>query len=337
MQVISEGSVRVDLVGGTLDIPPVNLILKDVKTLNVATSLKARAELTKTTDNGIEITSKDYDSVVFFKEEDFSEEKLYRSSHFGPLNFIAQILYYFNITKNLRLVLSSKAPAGSGLGGSSAMGVTLYKALCEYSGVDFDRIEAVKIVNSIEGRILNKGMPGYQDYYPALFSGILSLNSRVGEIEVEQLYSTELAEYLQKHITLVYSGDTRLSGINNWEVYKAFFDGDENVRQGMANIAQISNDFYNALKSQNYSQVIKLIAAEGLEREKLFPNICPQNIQDLKRNLNSSLEEIGLKMCGAGGGGCFIITHRHEDRAKVHECIASAQMYPLEFLIEAPL
>jgi D-glycero-alpha-D-manno-heptose-7-phosphate kinase len=45
MQVTSEGSVRVDLVGGTIDLEPINLILPNVVTLNVATSLKAKVEL----------------------------------------------------------------------------------------------------------------------------------------------------------------------------------------------------------------------------------------------------------------------------------------------------
>ena len=35
----ASGSVRVDLVGGTLDLEPINLILPNVVTMNVATSL----------------------------------------------------------------------------------------------------------------------------------------------------------------------------------------------------------------------------------------------------------------------------------------------------------
>ena len=39
-----EGSVRVDLLGGTLDLNPINLILPNVVTLNLATSLKAKVK-----------------------------------------------------------------------------------------------------------------------------------------------------------------------------------------------------------------------------------------------------------------------------------------------------
>ncbi len=337
MQVISEGSVRVDLVGGTLDIPPIHLILKDVKTLNVATSLKAKVILTSSELEGVEIISKDYDSSFFFAQNEFTEEKLFRSTHFGPLNFVAQILYHFNVTKNLTLELSSKAPAGSGLGGSSSMGVTLYKGLCEYLNLEFCKLEAIKIVRSIESRILDKGVAGYQDYYPALYSGILSLNAAVSKIEVDQLYNSGLKEYLESHITLVFSGDTRLSGINNWEVYKSFFDGNKEVREGMNKIAEITNNLYNAIKNKEYNKIIGFIAEEGQQREKLFPNICPANIKDLFKDLKDKLANVGLKMCGAGGGGCFIITHNAEDKETVSKIIKKFQMKELEFKIEAPL
>ena len=57
MTVKVTGSVRVDLVGGTLDLNPINLILKDVVTMNVATSLMAQVKLTKI----------DEDHILFLK------------------------------------------------------------------------------------------------------------------------------------------------------------------------------------------------------------------------------------------------------------------------------
>ena len=164
MQVTSEGSVRVDLVGGTLDLEPINLILPNVVTLNVATSLKAKVVLDKTEDDKVVIVSKDYNTTYNFKSSEFTEQNLYYSNHFKEMSFVCQILSLFDINKNIKIELSSGAPAGSGLGGSSAMGVTLYKALCEFSGRELDITEAVLKVKGTEGRILNQGVPGYQDY-----------------------------------------------------------------------------------------------------------------------------------------------------------------------------
>src|SRR5690349_15015293 len=128
MQVTNQGSVRVDLVGGTLDIEPINLIIKNVVTLNVATGLKASVTLSKIAYKGIEIYSKDYNKNYKFAAEDLTEDNVVYSRKFEEMSFVLQILRLFNINSGLRMELSSGAPAGSGLGGSSAMGVTLYRA-----------------------------------------------------------------------------------------------------------------------------------------------------------------------------------------------------------------
>ena len=54
------GSVRVDLIGGTLDIYPINVVLDDVYTINCATSLMATVEVEDFDDEKIVIDSKDY-------------------------------------------------------------------------------------------------------------------------------------------------------------------------------------------------------------------------------------------------------------------------------------
>ena len=134
MQVTNQGSVRVDLVGGTLDIEPINLIIKNVVTLNVATGLKASVTLSKIAFKGIEIYSKDYSKNYKYAAEELTEENVVYSKKFEEMSFVLQILRLFNINSGLRMELSSGAPAGSGLGGSSAMGVTLYRALCNFTG-----------------------------------------------------------------------------------------------------------------------------------------------------------------------------------------------------------
>jgi D-glycero-alpha-D-manno-heptose-7-phosphate kinase len=333
----ASGSVRVDLVGGTLDLEPINLILPNVVTMNVATSLKANVILTKTDAEEITIISKDYNKSYSFHKSDFTAEKLFQSDHFNEMTFIAQILDLFGIHSNVEVELSSGAPAGSGLGGSSAMGVTLYKALCDFTDTKLDVKEAVLKVKGCEGRILNQGVPGYQDYFPALVGGVLALKGIPGDILCEQLYSNELKVYLEDHITLVYSGISRNSGINNWDVYKNFFDKKESIRDSMSEVAKISFDAYNALKDKDYARLVELIALEGQSREKLAPGITPYEIKELFVTLMHEVNNVGIKMCGAGGGGCFILTHKKEDKEKVISVVQESKMQVLDFFIESPL
>lgn len=332
----AEGSVRVDLLGGTLDLNPINVILPNVVTLNLATSLKAKVNITAIDFEGVEIISRDYNSTDKFRYTDFTEENL-RNGFFKNLTFIAQILNLFDLHTGIRLELESGSPPGAGLGGSSAMGVTCYSALAQFTGVKFDRIEAIQKVNSLEARILDCGPAGYQDYYPALFGGVLGLIPSPGKVIVEQLYTPELKEVLETHLTLVYSGETRLSGINNWEVYKAFFNKDQNVRAGLSKIAELSHRALETIHQKDYTNLIPLIALEGEERRKLFPGILTPSMQELYKDIKLAGDHLGMKICGAGGGGCFLLTHRPSDKKVIEGLIDKYNMKKLDFVVEKPL
>ncbi|MEX0798844.1 MAG: hypothetical protein WD025_05340 [Bacteriovoracaceae bacterium] len=337
MPVIKEGSVRVDLVGGTLDLEPINLILPNVVTLNVATGLKAKVRLEKNSLDGVEIISQDYNKTYRYYSSDFNQENLYSSDFFQEMTFICQILDLFEINSNLQVTLSSGAPAGSGLGGSSAMGVTLYSALCEFYGRAFDLNEAVLKVKATEGRILNQGIPGYQDYFPALAGGVLCIKGEAGKLVYEQLFTPQLKEWLESHVTLVYSGLSRDSGINNWEVYKGFFDKNPRIRAALTEIAKISHQAYQALKKQDYPELARLISEEGEARRQLAPNIAPVGIENLISKLSDQFSSLGFKMCGAGGGGCFILTHKPKDQAKIKELVQNFGMEILDFCVDDPI
>jgi len=337
MQVTNTGSVRVDLVGGTLDIEPINLIIKNVVTLNVATGLKASVKLSKTTFDGVEIVSSDYNKNYKYSSEELTEDRVVYSQDFKEMSFVLQILRLFKINSHIKLELSSGAPAGSGLGGSSAMGVTLYRALCNFTGHNYDRHTAVMRVKAVESRILNQGMAGYQDYFPALTGGVLAIRGVEGEIKVEQLYTDELKEVLESHLTLISSKQSRASGINNWEVYKGFFDKKPEVVQGLTRIADISHQTLEAIKTKHWEKMLTLIALEGLEREKLFPGITTDKIRQFTSDLKKDGNVIGLKMCGAGGGGCFILVHKGLDPKVIQAKVEEHGMEILPFVVESPL
>jgi D-glycero-alpha-D-manno-heptose-7-phosphate kinase len=337
MQVTNQGSVRVDLVGGTLDLEPINLIIKNVVTLNVATGLKASVTLSKINFDGIEIYSKDYSKEYRYKSSELTEENVVYSQKFEEMTFVLQILRLFDINSGLKIELSSGAPAGSGLGGSSAMGVTLYRALCNFTGENYDRLETVLRVKAVESRILNQGIAGYQDYFPALTGGVLAIRGMEGEIKVEQLFTDELRQILESHLTLISSGQSRASGINNWEVYKAFFDKKKEVVDGLTRIADISHKCYLSIIDGKWDEMLKLIAQEGEEREKLFPGITTEKIRAFMDELKKEGEVLGLKMCGAGGGGCFILVHNGLSPSIIEAKVRAHGMKILPFKVESPL
>ena len=330
------GSVRVDLLGGTLDIHPINLVLESAITLNVATELKAIVELEETEREGVEIISLDYDSSQFFKTEDFTEAH-FRGDFFGPLSFVCQIIYLNNAHRNLKVTLQSGSPAGAGLGGSSAMGVTLFGALADFKQREWTRLEAITQVQNIESRILNAGPAGYQDYYPALYGGVLALIPGLKGIEVKQLYTEELKQQLEEHMTLVFSGETRQSGVTNWEVYKGFFDGVKTARGGLESIAKLSKEAFHAIENKDYPKLFSLVSQEGEYRKELFETILTPKMRELYESLKEEVQELGIKVCGAGGGGCFILIHQPNKREIVEKAVTDKGMTILPFKIDSPL
>jgi D-glycero-alpha-D-manno-heptose-7-phosphate kinase len=337
-EVVEKGSVRVDLLGGTLDLEPINLILPEAWTLNVATSLKAEVKVSFGVPHAVKIFSQDYQKEYFFSADDLQPEVILYSERHQEMRFVLQLLHLFRSSwedKGLVVHLASGAPAGSGLGGSSAMGVTLAKAMLKLCGKKLSAKEIILRVKAVESRILNQGLAGYQDYFPALYGGVLAIKGIEGDIQVEQYFSQKLKADLQNHIALIYSGVSRQSGINNWEVYKGFFDKKPEIRQGMESIAKLAAQAYQALKLQDTKLLLRLMSQEGQVREELFPGICPPEIRALRSQVLPA--QGGLKMCGAGGGGCFLLIYPEGVPAGLAEKINQLGMRRLDFEIVSPL
>ncbi len=221
------------------------------------------------------------------------------------------------------------------------MGITLVQALLEWTHRLMDQNSIVEHVRKIEELMLDRGVAGYQDYYPALYGGILSLKPGVLIHTVEQCYSQELAIFLENNLVLVYSGQTRNSGINNWEVFKNFFDQKNesaaiSTRKGLIEIAQVAHQAYEALRKKDFSKLLSFIAQEGTIREKLFPGIMTQEMKEMDSQCRKSLKNYkGIKVCGAGGGGCFILVGTNS--SEVESIVSKAKMQILPLHIDPPL
>ncbi|MBT3235886.1 MAG: hypothetical protein HN353_08040 [Bdellovibrionales bacterium] len=335
--IIQKGSVRIDLLGGTLDLEPINLIIPNVVTINAALDLKAVVKIEDTQNqDGVEIISQDYQLAKTISKQQLESKQL-NSDQLGALYFLAVLIAELKLYSGVKITLSSDAPAGSGLGGSSTIGVTLVEALLQHQGRSFSKQEIVSLVRGVEGKILDCGPAGHQDYYPALYGGVLALNPTPGELQVEQLYTPQLKKVLESSLTLVYSGASRLSGINNWEVYKSFFDHDFNVRQGLGKIADLAHQAKIAIKSEQFNQLINLIAQEGEVRKELFPNILTPQMKELHQKISLTYPSCGIKVCGAGGGGCFLLTHPPKEAFAIREIIQQDKMEQLDLTIGPPI
>ncbi len=310
-------SARVDLVGGTLDIFPISLVLRNSTTINFALSIFAETEIQDTNLDHVIIESKEYNTSVSSKEIDST----------SPLYFALRIIHFF-CDKGLKISLSSNIPPGSGLGGSSTMGINLFKALMRKFNKTYAPSEIVSIVSSIEASILNAGPVGIQDYYPALYGGILAIKGDYQGTQIKQLWSEKRSNMIKNNFTLIYSGKTRNSGFNNWSVYKSFFDRDKKTVALLEEIAENSHQAYNALLQDNEDNFISRVLKDGELREKLCPNIITEEMKVFSRKADTK-----IKVCGAGGGGCFLALKSKN----LDKYAKEFSMNPLEFSVQGEL
>ena len=307
MLVTSSAPTRIDLAGGTNDIWPLYLFHKNARTVNIAIDQRAKARVEQKPGNAIEIKSEDQNVTHRLPSIDYVDDV--EAGH--PLELILRLLAFFRPSGGLEITTSCMSPAGAGLGGSSALNVALCGALNSLVGGKYSREELILIAKNVETQVLR--IPaGVQDYYPAMYGG---LNSVVLEITGESIlrHSHILAHQIESRLVLVYSGISRNSGVNNWQVMKAFLDGDRDVQKLMENVQTAAYELEIALKTGRYDEAAKAIDFEMENRRKLAPNICTPEMDELIRFAREHGAKTG-KVCGAGGGGCILFWTNPNDK-----------------------
>src|SRR4029077_3830647 len=120
MRIESKAPTRVDLAGGTLDIWPIYLFHPGAVTVNAAITRYAscRIETQALGDVRIRLVSRDTQ-----REESFASfAELVKGKRY-KLPLLAEIVKFFQPQGGFTLTTDSEAPAGAGIGGSSAMAV----------------------------------------------------------------------------------------------------------------------------------------------------------------------------------------------------------------------
>jgi D-glycero-alpha-D-manno-heptose-7-phosphate kinase len=169
---------------------------------------------------------------------------------------------------------------------------------------------------------------GVQDYYPALYGGLSAIELRPGCIRRVAIPLD--AEDFNQRIVLCYTGAPRDSGINNWEVTKAYIDGSRKVQRNFGEIAAIACAMRAALEKADWPEVGRLIREEWRHRRKNTPRISTPAIDRLV-TIARRAGALAGKVCGAGGGGCvfFLVERGGAERVERVIAEAGAQVLPV--------
>jgi len=316
MIIESSAPTRVDLAGGTIDIWPLYLFHPGATTVNFALSLLARCRIQTRDDGRIVLESRDrkvaFETSLAAIEDLLLEERL---------ELISKLVHFFKPTTGFHLVAESEAPAGAGLGGSSTLAIACIGALNRLVGNRYDERKFVTIAANIESTVI-KVPAGFQDYYPALYGSVSCLHFRSDGIEREAL-DINTGE-LERRIAICYTGEPRLSGTNNWEIFKRHIDGDAEIFGLFDGIRDSARRVREELLADDWAKVALSMQQAYPNRKRLAPNITtPQMDQLVEKALANGAE--AAKVCGAGGGGCIAFLCAPGKRTDVERALLTEQ------------
>lgn len=315
MKIIAEAPCRVDLAGGTLDIWPLYLFHSGAVTVNFAINRYTRCAVETLDSPEIRVRSTDLNAVENFG----SLDELDRAAR-PRLPLAAHLLRFFRPCTGLAMCTDSESPAGAGIAGSSALMIATASALNRFTGSRHDPEKIREIAQNVEAQII-RVPTGVQDYYPALYGGVNAIE--LGPSGVRRVAIPVDLDDFNKRIVLCHTGAPRQSGINNWEVTKAYIDGDRKLQRNFEKIAAIATAMRTAIEKADWTEAGRLLREEWSHRRKNAPGISTPRIDHLI-GIAKRAGAIGAKVCGAGGGGCVFFLVDRGAQKRVSAAIARA-------------
>ena len=322
MRLTASAPTRIDLAGGTIDIWPLYLFHEGATTLNAAISLRAHVEVASRPAGGIELRSIDTDrtaTAASWKDLDGTNE----------LPLLALLARHYRL-ENATLTTRGESPAGAGIAGSSALVIAVCGALARWTRSSGDDEDLLRVAMNVECQTI-RVPTGVQDYRPALYGGIASIE--LGVAGIRRVGIDIDPHEVEQRITLAYTGAPRNSGTNNWEITKRHTDGDPHIFDCFERIRDTAAAMRAALERSDWDEVGRQIAIEWDNRKRLAPTVTTPTIDTLIARATAA-GATAAKVCGAGGGGCLFCYGPPSARPAIAGALAAGGARLLEYRIE---
>ena len=295
---------------------PLYVFLGGAITLNAALTLTSDVILETRDDDSISLFSEDLDIEQTAPDVEALDEN-------GSLGFIARIVKFYKPAHGLTVRTKNNVPKGSGLGASSTLLIALSHALNTLNRTAHTPEDLINIGANIEAQAIQVPT-GKQDYYSATYGGLSLIRFGLDANRHEHISADPaFLDALDERMVISFAGAPRFSGANNWNMTKAFVDGDIHARGHLERIKSIALDMSAALAAHDIDAFAALLRAEWEHRRKIADGVTTPEIE----RMMSAAAEAGAvagKICGAGGGGCMITLAEPGAREQVRKALADA-------------
>lgn len=320
MRIRSKAPLRLGLAGGGTDVSPFSDIYGGA-ILNATINMYAYTTLEPTEEGKIVFENPiNPELSETFDSQDFLLPAGYFVLHKGVYNRIVRQFTH----KPLSFKISSfvDAPAGSGLGTSSTLVVSILGAFVEWLKLPLGEYDIARLAYEIEREDLNMS-GGKQDQYAATFGGFNYMefkgdNVVVNPLRIRQRYMDELAH----NLVLYYTATSRVSA-------KIIDDQRKNV----AGKKQKSIDAMLKLKEQAQQMKEILLKGDidsigrildfGWQYKKQMADSISNELIDNVYDAAMAAGASGGKISGAGGGGFMFFYCPSTTRYRVIDALAA--------------
>ena len=311
---------RIDIAGGTIDLWPIHCVLNEPATVNIGVTLDAEAVVSTSNDGKFHFASADQDL-----SESGSFERLIKSEALPLLGLLLKTIWSPELPP-ISIKTTAKSPAGAGLGGSSCLGIAIAAALfrlrTKFGQPDVNsEKDLVQTVQDAEAWLIH-APTGCQDYWGGLRGNINVLRYPYGATTITTKSANTITG-INESLIICYSGKSRKSAINNWEIFKRVFDRDQALIAQLNQIASLSNSCATAILNGDLTSAVNYSKAEWEVRKKLWPNIETSETSAIDQaacNAGASFSRV----CGAGGGGVMAIFADPKNRKAVESAATKA-------------
>ncbi len=296
----SKAPFRLGLAGGGTDVSPY-CDLHGGAILNVTVSLYAHTTIQTLNEPKIKFNSIDQNRILEFDILNSIPPTDGFELQIGLFNYLLQKNKLNN--SGLQITTSMDVPAGSGLGTSSTLMVSMLKCYAELLGLPYGDYDLAHKAYEIE-RIHLQLAGGRQDQYAATFGGVNFMEFYkddkviVNPLRIKHEYLNEL----ENNIILYFTASSRSSSEIIKEQVKNVSEKNQQSIEAMHQLKEQSKMMKEALLRGKLHEIGEILDFGFEQKKKMAHNISNSTLDEIYECAKNA-GATGGKISGAGGGG----------------------------------
>jgi D-glycero-alpha-D-manno-heptose-7-phosphate kinase len=291
--------LRISFVGGGTDFPHW-FNEQGGAVLSATIDHFVRVTITPRRDRQVSVRSLDLGHLVAYHLDEGPE-------YDGVMDLAKAAIERVGVSGGIDMAIESEAPAGSGLGGSSALVTAVVAGLAMLGRYAYSAEELARSAYLIEREDLGIS-GGWQDQYAASFGGFNLLEFSAGGVRVTPVRADQATlERLRDHLALCYTGGVRRHvGLIDKQI-ELHRRGREDTLLGMKQLGEMAYAMRDAVESGDVEHLGPMLRDAFESKKRMNPHIAEHTPIEAMLAAAEDAGATGGKICGAGGGGYLLL------------------------------